>query len=283
VRYRIQGEQLSAENRLTINQLTFGDRVDSPEATSLPVRLAVALLKDRDGNIDLDLPISGTVSDPEFSVGALLWAAIGNLVMKVVTAPFTALASLGGESKADLSHVAFPPGDATLDDEDRARLDALAKALDQRPGVSVEIAGVGDPQTDREAIQRERLEHALKAAKLAAMRRADAGAALPPIAEVVIDDAERPALLAQAWRDAKRGAGAAGGRTEPGEIERLLLEHTAVGTEEVKQIAQQRAQVARDYLRDRRGIPGERLYLLAPRVAAPGDPLSPRRADFTVQ
>ena len=93
VRYRIDGDRLAAENRLVINQLTFGDKVDSPDATSLPVRLAVSLLKDRNGNIDLDIPISGTVSDPQFSVGGLLWRAIGNLIVRVVSAPFAFLAS----------------------------------------------------------------------------------------------------------------------------------------------------------------------------------------------
>ncbi len=108
VRYRIDGDRLAAENKLVINQLTFGDRVESPDATSLPVRLAVSLLKDRNGNIDLDLPISGTISDPQFSVGGLLWRAIGNLIVKVVTSPFSFLASLGGADTAELSHIAFP-------------------------------------------------------------------------------------------------------------------------------------------------------------------------------
>jgi hypothetical protein len=284
VRYRIDGTQLSAENRLTINQLTFGDKVESPDATSLPVRFAVSLLKDRNGNIDLDLPISGTVTDPQFSVGGLLWKAIGNLVVKVVTSPFTFLASLaGGDAAAELSHVEFPPGGATLDDEDRKRLDALAQALEQRPGLSVEIAGFGDPRSDRDAMQRERLERTLKSAKLAAMRRANPGAELPSLAELALEEAERPALLVQAWVDAKLDAGTAGKAPAPEEIERLLLERAAVATEEVRQVAQQRAQVARDYLRDRRGITNDRLYLLAPRVAEPGDPLPPRRADFAVK
>ena len=282
VRYRIEGTQLSAENRLTINQLTFGDKVESPDATSLPVRLAVSLLKDRNGNIDLDLPISGTVSDPQFSVGALLWKAIGNIVLRVVTAPFTLLASIaGGDSPAELSHIEFAPGRATLDDEDRRRLDALAKALEQRPALSVEIAGFGDPDSDREAMQRDRLEHSLKSAKLAAMRRAKPGTELPALADIAIEPAERPALLARAWADTQPAAGTA--TPPPEELERRLLERVAVATEEVKQVAQQRAQVARDYLRDQRGVPNDRLYLLAPRVADADPKLPPRRADFAVK
>jgi hypothetical protein len=283
VRYRIEGERLSAENKLTINQLTFGEKIDSPDATSLPVRFAVSLLKDRNGNIDLDLPISGTISDPQFSVGSLLWQAIGTLITRVVTAPFTFLASLGGGGGGELSHIEFTAGATALDDEDRVRLDALARALSQRPELSIEIAGVGDPKADREAMQRERLERMLRSAKLAQLRRANPGAELPPLAELVFDAGERPMLLERAWRDAKLDVGSAGKVPPPEELERLLLERAAIATEEVKQVAQQRAQVARDYLRDRRGISNERLYLLAPRIADDGGTLPPRRADFTLK
>ena len=283
VRYRIEGERLAAENKLTINQLTFGEKIDSPDATSLPVRFAVSLLKDRNGNIDLDLPISGTVSDPQFSVGGLLWRAIGNLIIKVVTSPFTFLASLGGSDPGELSHIEFAAGATALDDEDRKRLDTLSTALAQRPELSIDIAGVGDPKADRDAMQQARLERSLKSAKLAQMRRATPSAELPPIAELVLDAAERPVLLERAWRDAKLDAGSAGKVPPPEELERLLLEHVAVATEEVKQVAQQRAQAARDYLRDQRGIPNERLYLLAPRIADDDGKLPPRRADFTLK
>ncbi|HYF60786.1 MAG TPA: DUF748 domain-containing protein [Burkholderiaceae bacterium] len=282
VRYRIEGDRLTAENKLVINQLTFGDRVESADATSLPVRLAVSLLKDRNGNIDLDLPISGTISDPQFSVGSLIWKAIGNVVTRVVASPFSFLASLGSVPDVELGHVAFAAGGAELDDEDRGRLDALAKAMQARPELSLEIAGVADPSADREAMQRERLERTLKVAKLAEMRRADPAAELPALREVTLDAVERAGLLERAWRDAKLDAGAAGKVPAPAELERLLIERSTVAGEDVRQIAQQRAQAARDYLHEERGIASDRLYLLAPRVAAPGDALPPMRADFSV-
>jgi uncharacterized protein involved in outer membrane biogenesis len=283
VRYRIEGDRLAAENKLVINQLTFGDKVESPDATSLPVRFAVSLLKDRNGNIDLDLPISGTITDPQFSVGGLLWRAIGNLIVKVVTSPFSFLASIGGADAAELSHIAFPAGGATLDDEDRSRLDALARALESRPELSIEIAGVGDPVGDRAAMQRDRLERTLRGAKLAQLRRANPGAELPALSEVRLDDAERPLLLERAWRDAKLDASASGKAPSPDELERQLLAASPVATEEVKQIAQRRAQAARDYLRDARKVADERLFLLAPRVAEPGDARPPARTDFSVK
>lgn len=283
VRYRIEGDRLAAENRLVINQLTFGDKVDSPDATSLPVRLAVSLLKDRNGNIDLDVPISGTISDPQFSVGGLLWRAIGNLIVRVVSSPFSFLASLGGADAGELSHIAFPAGVATLDDEDRGRLDALARALVSRPELSIEIAGFGDPEGDRAAMRRERLDRALRGAKLAQIRRANPGAELPQLAEVTFDEGERARLLERAWRDAKLDTAAGGKTPSPEELERQLLAASPVATEEVRQVAQQRAQVARDYLRDRGKVPDERLFLLAPRIAEPGDARPPARTEFTIK
>jgi len=283
VRYTIEGEKLSAENRLTLNQLTFGNKVDGPDATSLPVRLAVSLLKDRDGNIALDLPISGTLDDPQFSVGGLLWRALGNLIVKVVSSPFTLLASLGGGAAAELSHIDFTAGETRLDDEHRRRLDALGRGLAERPGVSLEIAGYADPRADREAMQRERLENALRAAKLEGMRQADPRAELPPLRGVAIDPTERAALLAHVWRDAGLDASGDGKLPPPEALEEALLAHEPIAVEEVRQLAQQRAQAARDYLRDVRGISNERLYLLAPRIAADGEARPPSRADFAIR
>lgn len=285
VRYQIIGDELKAENRLTINQLTFGDKVDSPDATSLPVRFAVSLLKDRNGNIDLDLPISGTISDPQFSVGSLLWRAIGNVIAKVAASPFNFLASLAGGGSIDgteLSRIEFAPGASILDDEDRARLDALARALVARPELTLEIRGVADPGTDREALQRERLEQQLKAAKLGRMRRANRTAQLPSIDQVTVDPGERTALLEQAWRDAKLDAQGAP-LPEPERIEQQLIEASPIANEEIAQVAQRRAQAAHDYLREAGGIADERIYLIAPRVAAADDAKPPRRVEFTVE
>jgi hypothetical protein len=282
LRYTIEGDRLKATNKVTINQLTFGDKVDSPDALNLPVRLAVSLLKDAKGNIDLDLPISGTISAPEFSVGGLLLRALGNLIVRVIASPFTLLASLAGGSEQELSHLTFAPGSAALDDEARRRLDALATALEQRPALSLDIAGYADPTADREAMQRERLEQSLRSAKLAQMKRAAPTAELPPLHEVSLDETERAVLLEHLWREAGLDAGAAKA-PPPDELEARLLERTALATDDLRQVAQQRAQAARDHLRDRKGIANERLYLLAPRVSAAGDKQPPRRAEFAIK
>ena len=284
VSYHIEGEALKADNKLTINQLTFGEKVESPDAFKVPVLLAVSLLKDRNGNIDLDLPISGTLSDPQFSVGGLIWRAIGNLIVKVVTSPFTLLSSLGSaDQPADVSLIEFDAGASNLDDDDRKRLDTLANGLEQRPGLSLEIAGYADPVSDRSALQHAQLDRALKGAKLGQMRRANRTGELPSVDSVVIEPQERAALLEQLWRAAKLSPSTFAKAPSAQEMEEQLLERTRIDSEDVTRLAQARADVARTYLRETKGIEHQRLYLLAPRLSDATENLALRRVAFQIK
>jgi hypothetical protein len=270
VRYKVEGDKLDAENKLTINQLTFGEKVDSRDALKLPVQLAVSLLKDANGNIDLDLPVSGTLSDPQFSVGGLIWRAIGNLLVKVVTSPFRFLASLGKDSGAgaDLSQIEFSAGDARIDDEDRKRLDGLASGLAARPALTLDIVGYADPRTDGEALQRERLERALRGTKLGDVRRTNKASELT-IDTVSVEASERAGLVERLWRAAKLDATAQGKAVSEDEMERQLLARNEVAIDDLRQLAQRRSESVRNYLREEREIGAERLYVLAPRVGQP--------------
>ncbi len=176
VKYFIENRKLSAENNVYLDQLTFGDKVESPTATKLPVLLAVSLLKDRNGVIDIDLPISGSLDDPEFSVGGIIVRVIVNLLTKVITAPFAALASAFG-GKEELSYVEYAPGGAALDADSKKRLDTLGKALNDRPSLRLEVAGRVDPQQDREGLKRAYVDGRVKAekAKRLGAGRQDAG------------------------------------------------------------------------------------------------------------
>ncbi|MGB7502295.1 MAG: DUF748 domain-containing protein, partial [Azonexus sp.] len=149
VAYKLENKQLTAENRLFIDQLTFGDKVESPDATQLPVNLAISLLKNNRGEIDLNLPISGSLDDPEFSIGGLVIKVIVNLFVKAVTSPFALLGSMFGGGE-ELSNIEFGPGRATFDDAAAKRLEALAKALNERDSLKLEITGRADPETDKE-------------------------------------------------------------------------------------------------------------------------------------
>ncbi|RZS54396.1 DUF748 domain-containing protein [Sphaerotilus mobilis] len=220
VRYQIEQGQLQAENQLFLDQLTFGDKVDSPDATSLPVRLAVALLKDKNGVIDIRMPVSGTLDDPQFSVGGVIWKVVVNLIEKAVTAPFAML--FGGDSN-EASALAFAPGSAELDDAGRERLDALAQRLIDKPALKLEATGRADPALDGAAIQAAHVE-ALKAqAMKAEAMKAEGTKAAAGAARV----AAAPALAASA-ASAVSAASAASAATapipplEPAELERAL-------------------------------------------------------------
>jgi uncharacterized protein involved in outer membrane biogenesis len=162
VKYFIENRKLAAENNVRLDQLTFGEKVESPTATQLPVLLAISLLKDRHGVIDVDLPISGSLDDPQFSVGGLIVRVIVNLLTKIVTAPFSALASAFG-SQQELSYVEYAAGSTALDDDARRRLDALAKALNDRPALTIEVAGYAAADSDRDALKRASVESRVKA------------------------------------------------------------------------------------------------------------------------
>ncbi|WP_369798741.1 DUF748 domain-containing protein [Achromobacter sp. DMS1] len=169
--YKIKNRDLTASNHVVLNQLTFGDKTNSPDATKLPVLLAVALLKDSRGNIDINLPISGSLDDPQFSVGGIILRVLGNLLVKAVTSPFSLLASAFG-SDEELSYVEFAPGSAALTPESLERIETLGKALADRPGLKMDISGRADPAADDAGLRQAWVVAQIRAAKPATSRRA---------------------------------------------------------------------------------------------------------------
>jgi hypothetical protein len=163
LKYHVSSRELKAENKIVIDGLTLGPRTDSPDATKLPVRLALALLTDRNGRIDLDVPIGGRLDDPKFHLGQVIGRVFLNILTKAATSPFSLLGALipGGNTE-ELAYVDFAPGGADLTETQTAKLDKLAKALYERPALNLEIAGSIDPVADRDAIARTRLAETIK-------------------------------------------------------------------------------------------------------------------------
>jgi len=257
--------ELTASNKIVLNQLAFGEKVEGSTA-SLPVKLAVALLADRHGVIDLDLPVSGSINDPQFSLGGVIWKAIGNLLAKAVTAPFALLASAVGGGGAELSRVEFAPGVATLDASAREGLDKIAAALAERPTLTLTVTGESRLDRERDAWKKERLAQFVRAEK---RRQAIAGGASAQ-AEVTVSEAEYPALLKEVYKRAdivkpKNVIGLAKD-LPPAEMEALLLASITVADDAMQQLAVRRGVAVRDYLAAR-AIPVERLFLGAPRTA----------------
>lgn len=160
LKYQLQGSTLEGSNDIRINKLQLGDKVESPEALDLPLKLAVALLADSDGVISLDLKVKGDLDNPDFSVGSLLWNVVGNTLRKAVTSPFSLLASLAG-SHEELDEIRFNPGDITLPEAQAPRIASLASALRQRPQLALNLRGEVDRGGDLQALQRMQLENQL--------------------------------------------------------------------------------------------------------------------------
>ncbi|MGW8208755.1 MAG: DUF748 domain-containing protein, partial [Syntrophobacteria bacterium] len=148
LKYQVSDNVFTGENRITVEQLTLGERVESPNATKLPVSLGVALLKDANGNIELDVPVQGDINDPHFDFGKVIASTLSNTITKVVSSPFAALASLVGGNGEELSQIEYEFGSATLRPEQIEKLDKLAKALQERPGLRLEITGRADKEND---------------------------------------------------------------------------------------------------------------------------------------
>lgn len=160
LKYKIQNKKLSASNKLLIDQLVLGDEVENPDAVSIPMGLAIALLQDADGKIVLDVPITGSLDDPEFSVASLVIDALLNVLTKIITSPFYAISSLI-EGDEDISKITFSAGEALLDDIQRKKLDDLANALTNRPALKLEIKGTAFTEKDWPQLQLEALEQQL--------------------------------------------------------------------------------------------------------------------------
>ncbi|NDY91719.1 DUF748 domain-containing protein [Ideonella livida] len=275
--YRVDpGGALQAENQLVLNQLTFGDASNSAEATKLPVRLALALLSDRHGVIDVNLPVSGSLSDPQFSVGQVVLKLLGNMLVKAATAPF---ALLMGAGEAAPDALPFPPGLAQPAPEALGALDALAGKLKERPGLQLGLTGLADPQQEREAMRNAWLEQQLRIERRKELLAA--GAALdvevsPP------QGAERERLL-RALHKSRRGASWVGPfqSTLPvAQVESELRATHVVGEDQARELALQRGMAVRDAL-IARGVSREQLFLGAPRLHLSaedegGAPWSPR-------
>jgi hypothetical protein len=246
--------------------------VDSPTATKLPVLLAVALLKDRNGVIDINLPVSGSLDDPEFSVGGIVFKVIINLLVKAVTSPFALLGSIfgGGEQ---LAYIEFEPGRAGLDQVAQDKVQSLTKALADRPALKLDITGRVDPEADKEGLRQVALEHKVKAVKFESLGKQENGPA--SVDEVKVDPAEYPKLLKQAYGREKfpkprNVIGLAKDLPVP-EMEKLMLTNTTITDDDLRQLAIRRARAVADAIARTGKVGAERVFVLEPKLKVVAD------------
>ena len=265
VAYLVEDQQLKATNSIYVNQLTLGESVDSPDAVSLPIKLALALLKDREGNIELDLPVSGSLDDPEFKVGKVVLTVLKNLIVKIVTSPFAALGALAGGGE-ELSYLDFDAGVSAISQDNAEKMDKLSKILYERPGLKLDVRGVATPDADSAALQAQLLENRLKAEKLSRMMKS--GKSAVPLEEIVLSEEERPVILEAVFAESQipmpvDDSGAPVERT-PEVMETLLRTHTAVTADDYRQLANLRAFNAKTYLLEQGQVERERIFIVEP-------------------
>ncbi|MHB8137387.1 MAG: DUF748 domain-containing protein [Smithellaceae bacterium] len=269
VSYLVDKRKLTAENKVFFDQLTFGDKVDSPDAIKAPVTLAVSLLTDRNGQINLDIPLSGSLDDPKFSVWPIVWQILVNLITKAVTAPFSLLSSVTGGGD-EMSYVEFDYGSAELTDEGQKKISALAKVLYDRPSLKLDIEGYVDPAKDKEGLKKAELDRLIKTQKLKEM--IDKGQTPVPLTDVSIPQSEYEKYLTLAYKAAKfskpRTALVILKKLPPPEMEKLFYDNISVTDGDLTQLADRRAQVVRDQLLQDGKIETARIFLVkAPSLA----------------
>ena len=285
LKYLIDNGKLDAQNQVYVNQLTFGSKVDSPDATKLPILFAIGLLTNSKGEMDVNLPISGTLSDPDFSIGGIVWRVIVNLVEKAVTAPFSMLASAFGGDAEELGYVTFAPGSLELSASSKARLDNLARILLDRPALKLEMAGRVDPVTEQEGAKRAYVNSRIRAQKVADLAKQGLAANSE---QITVTAAEYPKYLEKAYLaepfEKPRNAVGLIKSLSVAEMEALMMKHALVDEMWFKSMADARAMAVKRYLDEVGKVPVERLFLVASHLTSEGikDQGAPQRVDFSL-
>ncbi len=266
VHYLLDQGQLTADNHLFIDQFSFGDRVESRDATTLPVRLAVALLKNARGEIDVDVPVSGSLSDPQFSLSGVILDAFVNFIVKVVTSPFSLIASAFG-TQEDLDSIEFAPGLATLTPDSQHKLVTIAQALQDRPALQLDISGRVDPQVDREGLREAKLESLIRMQKIKNL----GGHEDPDRVQLTPEEYETYLTRVYKMATFPKPRNLLGLDTSrpPAEMKALLLTHMEITDQDLQDLADGRAHAVRQWLSGQ--VDPGRLFVVAPTLNTDGD------------
>ena len=244
--FDINQDKLTSENALVINKLEFGSQV--PDAKdALPVGLAVSLLQDRQGQIDLNIPVSGSLDDPEFSVGGIIVKVIVNLISKAVTSPFALIGSMFGGEDMDLNNLQFATGSARLDEKTIKALNIVAKAMQDRPGIKIQIIGMASEKEDGEQLLMRDMRYAIYRDTTSATNAK------------VLTAAQIDKAIKQLYSEST-----APNKPKNADIEQMkafLMKNQRVATADLKQLADRRATAVRNYLIQKEKIAADRLFI----------------------
>jgi hypothetical protein len=283
--YKLDNNILLARNRLFLDQFTLGKKVDSKDATTLPVPLAISLLKNAQGQIDLDVPITGNLDDPEFKLSNAFFEVFGNLIMKVVTAPFKILGAMFGGGE-ELGFVNFAHGSDSISDKAIEKLDTLIEILDQKKSLKLEIQGTYDRNSDGEALRKKEYEVLIASGKMKSP--AAKGATVSASETISLPPEERASAILSAYEQAAfpkpREEDGTEKQISNEEKEKLLLTHIEINEGDLKELAIARAENIKHYILAAAKVDSARIFLLNPVEAEVGsDPEQSGRVNFSIK
>jgi hypothetical protein len=280
--YKVDGRKLDAQHHIVIEQLEFGDKTASKDAVSLPVKLAVSLLKDRNGVIDLNLPVTGSLDDPQFRLAPIIWKLFVNILEKAVTAPFALLGSLFGGGP-DIQFIDFQPGVSALDPAALDKARAVAKALIERPQLKIEVPIAVVPDLDRPALVAARFAAELGAAQSVKGGSKKAAAAGTPPSYDELDPSTKLDLLTRLYTkdfgaEPKFPDAVTGIKSKPDIapaknefLEKAIREHIQVGEGDLQTLGQDRAKALQQVLLTDTQVSPDRVFLVGNDKATPKD------------
>lgn len=272
--YKIKQKSLSATNKVVVSQLTLGEKVDSPNRVSIPVKLGVALLKDSDGVIDIDLPIEGRLDDPHFSIRGLIGRVLLNLLKKTIASPFAVIGKLVG-SDADLSQIEFEPGHSEIREEQTRMLATVAEGLSKRPQLQLAVRGIAYRKNDGKALAEQRVLRDIKAVNWEDLDKDERPA---NIDEVVLDDEQYQEILSDLLEErfpeqademidkADDAPDSDSAKSAYEEIKQKLVAAIPIEDHDLDDLAKQRASNISKYLTEQTDTSAERIFLLDPAI-----------------
>ncbi|MBX9409584.1 DUF748 domain-containing protein [Pseudomonas baetica] len=265
--YMITKGQLKAENKVVVEQLQLGEKVDSPDAVSLPLKLAIALLKDVDGKISIELPVTGDLNNPQFSVMPIVWQTLRNLVVKAAAAPFKLIGGLvSGGGSQDLGTVSFAPGSSELNKDAEAALVKLSQALKERPALRLEIEGTAAKSSDGPLLAEQRLEREYQYNYYKMLQRR--GDKVPAQASLInVPDGEKGPLLEGIYRTRLKTQPPAqwkdlGKEERTAKMREGVINFWSGSDVLLRQLGQDRASSIKDYLVDKGQLADDRVYFI---------------------
>ncbi|WP_042561107.1 DUF748 domain-containing protein [Pseudomonas fluorescens] len=265
--YLITKGQLKAENKVVVEQLQLGERVDSPDATSLPLKLAIALLKDVDGKISIELPVTGDLNNPQFSVMPIVWQTLRNLIVKAAAAPFKMIGGLvSGGGSQDLGTVSFAPGSSELNKDAEGALIKLSQALKERPALRLEIEGAAAKSSDGPLLAEQRLEREYQYNYYKMLQRR--GDKVPAQASLIdVPDSEKGPLLEGIYRTRLKTQPPAewkdlGKEERTAKMREGVIQFWSSSDVLLRQLGQDRASSIKDFLVDKGQLADDRVYFI---------------------